>query len=988
MKFKARAYQSLSILIILSLFIYHQTFSQISDGNAARTYSSGKYSYESVDGDPLKARIYKLDNGLTVFMTVYKDEPRIQTYIVVKAGSKYDPSNSTGLAHYLEHMLFKGTDKFGTKDFNKEKPLLDKIIELYETYRSTTDKNERKKIYHIIDSVSGVASKYAIANEYDKMMSSIGAKGTNAWTSNEETVYTEDIPSNQIEKWIEIEAERFRNPVMRLFHTELEAVYEEKNMGLDRDETKVWENLLSGLFQKHPYGTQTTIGTIEHLKSPSLKNVIEYEHTYYVPNNIAICLSGDFDMDETIKLIDEKFGTLVSKPVPKYVPPVEDPITSPIIKEVYGPDAEEIYIGYRVNGGEGTKDADFLNLVSEVMSNGRAGLIDLNLNQSQKVLEASAFQYILKDYSSFILSAKPRKEQTLEELKDLLLEQVQKLKEGDFPNWLLPAIINNMKLREIKSFESNRSRAGDYIDVFATGITWEQSVNEIDRLSKISKGELVEFAKKTFADNYVVIYKRTGEDKNVKKIEKPEITPVNVNRGDESEFLKKVTSEKSPEVQPVFLNYSEDIKNGKIKNDIPVYYKENQENNLFNLYYVIDFGTNSDKKLALATDYLDYLGTSKYTSAELKQEFYKLGCSYSVSASNDQIYVSLSGIDDSFEKALGLFEGLLSDPQTNKDALDNLINDILKQRKDDKLDQGKILWNGLYSYGKYGKKSAFTDILSEPDLKSISPEELLEKIKQITHYPHLVLYYGPRSYESIADILNKIHKLPEVFLKNPEATKYEELPTEENKVYFASYPGMVQAEIIFLSKDGSYDKSRIPLISMYNEYFGSGMSGIVFQELRESKALAYNVFSAYRTPKKLDESFYNIAYIGTQADKLNESMNGILDLLNDMPASEITFNSSKNSLLQQIASARITKSSVLFNYLNALKLGLDYDIRKDIYEQVPEMTMKDIQNFQEKYIKGKNHTILVLGDKDKLDMGALEKFGKITTLSLEELFGY
>jgi predicted Zn-dependent peptidase len=412
-----------------------------------QTHSSGNYTFESVNGDPFKARIYKLNNGLTVYMTVYKDEPRIQTYIPIRAGSKFDPSDATGLAHYLEHMLFKGTDKYGTLDFEKEKVYIDKIISLYEKYRKTSDSDKRKKIYRQIDSISGLASQYAIANEYDKMISSIGGKGTNAYTWVEQTVYTNDIPSNQLEKWLTIEAERFRRPVMRLFHTELEAVYEEKNIGLDNDGNKVWEALFLGLYPTHQYGTQTTIGTIDHLKNPSIQKVINYYNTYYVPNNMAICLSGDFDMDEAIKLIDEKFGKLEPKEIPEYIPPVEKPITSPVVKEVYGPESEELYMGYRF-GGIATTDVDMINLISRILYNRTAGLIDIDLVQSQKVLDASAFVMDFKDYSSLLLYGKPRNGQTLEEVKDLLLAEIEKVKKGDFPDWLTSAIVNNLKLKK------------------------------------------------------------------------------------------------------------------------------------------------------------------------------------------------------------------------------------------------------------------------------------------------------------------------------------------------------------------------------------------------------------------------------------------------------------------------------------------------------------------------------------------------------------
>src|ERR1035437_6674174 len=344
------------------------------------------YKYESVPNDPLNSRIYKLDNGLTVYMTVYKNAPRIQTYIATRAGSKNDPKDATGLAHYLEHMLFKGTDKYGSKDYAKEKVELDKIESLFEVYRKTKDDGQRKIIYHQIDSVSGYASKFAIANEYDKMLSNIGAKGTNAYTWLEQTVYVNDIPSNQLDKWTTIESERFHNPVMRLFHTELEAVYEEKNRGLDNDRRKSREALMEGLFPNNTYGSQTTIGTIEHLKNPSLTEIKKYFNTYYVPNNMAICLSGDFDPDETIKLIDKKFSSWKSKPVPVYQPYIEKPIASPVVKEVLGPDAENVMLGYRFAGAN-TKEADMLMLLSKILSNGKAGLLDLNLNQKQKVLQ-------------------------------------------------------------------------------------------------------------------------------------------------------------------------------------------------------------------------------------------------------------------------------------------------------------------------------------------------------------------------------------------------------------------------------------------------------------------------------------------------------------------------------------------------------------------------------------------------------------------------
>ena len=327
--------------------------------------SSGGYTYKYVTNDPAKARFYTLKNGLTVILSPTNKDPRIQAYVAIKAGSKTDPATNTGLAHYLEHMLFKGTDKYGSLDWSKEKVELEKIDALYEQYNSTKDEVQRKAIYKKIDSVSGVAAKYAIANEYDKMMSAMGAQGTNAFTSFEQTVYTDDIPSASLDKYLAVQAERFRNPVLRIFHTELEAVYEEKNRTLDNDGRKVSETLFSNLFQKHNYGLQTTIGTVEHLKNPSLIEIRKYFNKYYVPNNMGIILSGDFNPDEVIAKVDKAFSYMQPKPFDKYTFQPEDAITAPIVKEIIGPDAENLTIGYRLPGNK-DKDALWADLVGQI----------------------------------------------------------------------------------------------------------------------------------------------------------------------------------------------------------------------------------------------------------------------------------------------------------------------------------------------------------------------------------------------------------------------------------------------------------------------------------------------------------------------------------------------------------------------------------------------------------------------------------------------
>lgn len=974
----------ISISLIVLFFNVYSLFAN--DKYKTEKKSDGGYPYTVVTNDPLNSRIYTLKNGLQVYMSVYKNEPRIQTYIAVKAGSKNDPATTTGLAHYLEHILFKGTSTIGTYNWSKEEPLLRQVEALYETYRATSDSLARRKIYKQIDSVSGIAAKYAIANEYDKALSSIGASGTNAYTWVEQTVYVNEIPSNNLEKWAMIESNRFQEVVPRLFHTELEAVYEEKNRGLDNDASKTWEALFNGLFQKHSYGTQTTIGTVEHLKNPSITEIKKYFNNYYVPNNIAICLSGDFDPDETIRIIDRYFGKWESKEVPSFTPPVEDPITQPVLKQIIGPTSEKLTLAFRFPKAK-DKESLVMELLSQVLSNSQAGLIDLNLNQKQKLLGGSAFPLRLKDYSALILSGSPREGQSLEEVKKLLLSQIDSIKEGRFDDWLLEAIINDLKISQMKAFEKNSSRADAFVSSFVLGMPWEEYIAELDEQSKISKKDLVEFAQKHFGNNYVAIYKETGKDSSVKKIIKPEITAVSVNRDSSSVFYKRFMKEPSGIIKPVFVDYEKDILRVRLEKNISLLYKQNKENGLFDLYFVLDMGTDHNRKLGLAIEYLKFLGSKSHSSEELKKEFFRLGCTYTVFSSQDKAYVALSGLQDNFDKALTLFEELLAAPQPDEQALKDLIEGILKQRANNKLNKGIILQQALVNYAKYGPHSSFTNVLSSEQLKSIKPEELTSIISSLTTYPHRVLYYGPANAQDLAAKINTIHKAPAQFAEIPKKAIYKELPIDTTKIFWVNYD-MVQAEMIFLSKSIDYNKAMVPTVTLFNEYFGGSMSSIVFQEIRESKALAYAVRSRYAFASEKLKPNYILSYIGTQADKLPEAMGAMEDLLNKLPQSPSAFSLAKESIVKSIETDRITREEVLMSYEASLKLGLKYDIRKDIYLKTPKLTFKDIEKFQQTYLKKKPQAILLIGSKDKLDFSALKKYGDIKELTLTEIFGY
>ncbi|MFQ5335369.1 MAG: insulinase family protein, partial [Flavobacteriales bacterium] len=740
--------------------------------------SVSPYHYESFENDPMGVRIYTLENGLKVYLTVNKDKPRVQTAIAVRAGSKNDPSDCTGLAHYLEHMMFKGTSKVASLNWEKEKELLQQISDLFEQHKSTEDTAQKNRIYIKIDSLSQLAATYCAPNEYDKMMSSLGAKGTNAFTSVEQTVYINNIPTNELDKWLKLESERFSELVLRLFHTELETVYEEFNRGQDNDYSKVYKTLDSLMFRKHPYG-RSTIGFGEHLKNPSMVRIHDFFNTYYVPNNMAVIIAGDIDPDSTITAIDKYFGKLKPGKVPEFTPPVEDPITEPITAEVYGPMAEWITMGYRFSGIHGD-DWPYLRLISDLIYNGQAGLIDLNLLQEQKVLEASAYYDENNDYSQFVLRGKARQGQSLDEVKALLLEQIDHIKKGEFDDWMLKAVIKNYKLDQERWNERNFSRAMQLMGAFIYGVKWDEVLHEIDKMEAITKEQLVEWAGRHFKDNYIAVYKRNGQDKNTYKVKKPHITPIEVNREENSAYYKMFDSIQPARLKPVFIDYEKDIQKMELGGGIPFNYIENKTNHVFSLIYMLDMGTSNDDKMRMAVNYLPYLGAGDLSAEDLQKEFYKLALDFGVSASDDRTYVYMSGLEESLPQGLKLLEKLLNEPRADSLALTELVSDVVKEREDDKKNKWTILYSGLYNYARYGANSPFTDRLSVEEMKQLDPNELVEKIKSINGYKHRIFYYGQNDPTRVVELLTAEHKTPDELQEYPEAKKYEELDILDN----------------------------------------------------------------------------------------------------------------------------------------------------------------------------------------------------------------
>ena len=951
------------------------------------TTACTNYKYETVDGDPMGARIYTLDNGLKVYMAVNDETPRIQTYIAVRVGGKNDPAETTGLAHYFEHLMFKGTPSFGTSDYAAEKPMLDEIEQLFEQYRVTTDEAERKAIYRVIDSISYEASKIAIPNEYDKLMSAIGADGTNAYTSQDVTCYVENIPSNQIENWAKIEADRFMNPVIRGFHTELETIYEEKNMSLTRDSRKVWEAIDALLFPHHPYGKQTVLGSQEHLKNPSITNVKNYHKNYYVPNNMAICLSGDFDPKEMIAVIDKYFGQMEPNPnIPVLEYEQEAPITSPIVKEVFGPEAENITIAWPL-GGSTSADADLAAVAGSILSNRKAGLVDLNLNQQQKTLGVFAGESMQPDYGMMMMQGRPKQGQSLEEVRELMLGQMELLRRGEWDESLLEASINNLKAQMMQVMDSNEGRADMFVDAFVNGEEWADVVGRVDRLSKITKEQVVAWAnEKLGAENYAVVYKRQGKDLNEQKIAKPAITPIVTNRDKQSAFLQEIQNSEVKPIEPKWVDLEAEVSRFTLDNGTEVLYKQNTTTDLFRLTYQYDTGVLNNPMLNIAFSYLDYLATTNRTAEEQAIALYNIAGSFRISAGSDRSQATLSGLGSEMTRVMEIYEDKIANAVADEQILKNVKANMLRSRANAKHNQSSN-FSALRRYVTYGGEFVDQTTLSNKELVALSSEQLLAAAKEMLAKQHRVLYYGPLSQEEVKQALEQHH----VVAANAEPVEHKvavPIKTEQSVVYLAQYDAKQLYYTQFSNRGELFDVKNDAALRLYNEYFGGGMNAIVFQEMREARGLAYSAQAYMPMPSFQEIPYTFMAYIATQNDKMQQAIEAFDEIINDMPESEAAFEIAKKALLERIRTSRTVKEQLLWEYLFAKDMGVTEDRNKAVFEQVQAMTLADVKSTQEQWVKDRTYVYGILGDIKDLDLNYLKTLGPIKTVSQEEIFGY
>ncbi len=542
-----------------------------------------------------------------------------------------------------------------------------------------------------------------------------------------------------------------------------------------------------------------------------------------------------------------------------------------------------------------------------------------------------------------------------------------------------------MKRRHYQLLESNEGRADLFVEDFAYEIDWQQEVGRIDRISKITKDELVAFANSFFTDGYVSVYKRQGIDSLQKKIDKPAITPIPANRDQVSQFVKDIQDADVEPVQPMFVDFKKEMTFLKSKK-LPMCYVKNETNGLFNLMFYYDFGQSADNRYCAAADYIKYLGTDKMSAAELKQKFYELACDWSVNVGAEDMGISLSGLSENLPQALALFEDMIQNAKVDKDAYDQMIGLMVKSREDAKKSQ-EVSFDWLYSYVTVGKRNRYTDVMSEQQLKETDPQVLVDLLKGLSNFEHRVVYYGPMTEKEISALIAKKHITAKNLAAVPENKPYLAQPATANEVFIAPYEAKNICMRLYHNEGRSWNPEEAAILEVFNEYYGGGMNGIVFQEMREARGLAYNAFAYYFRPSWKDRKEQVMAHIITQNDKMNDCIAHFQDIINEMPASEAAFKIAKEAVTKRLASLRIMKLGIFLNFIASQKLGLDISYAEQVYKNLEKVTLEDIVNFEKTTMADKPYRYIILGDEKSLDMEALGKIGPIHRLTTEEVFG-
>ena len=935
---------------------------------------------------PLHVETHYLSNGLKVILAEDPSEPKIFGSVIVHAGSKNEDTAYTGVAHYFEHMMFKGTDRIGTTDWAKESLYLDSISKAYDLLHDAKSEEERHKIQLEINRLNIEANKYAIANETDAILQKMGCTGLNAGTSCDYTIYYNYLPSNQLENWMDVYTERFRNPVYRLFQGELEAVYEEKNIGENNAMNKFIRTMYTEAFGEHPY-SRDVIGYGRHLKNPQPSQMKVFYDKYYVASNMTLLLVGDFNTAQALQMAEERFSIWPrgEKAEQKQynLPRYEKQVVKKI-KQTPLPMGIILFPGVKSNH----PDKIALDVTSKLISGGN-GLLD-ELTTNTEIMGAYHIPVSLRDAGVNALLYIPIPiVQRHKSAEKKIFAALDSIREGRFSDALLESI-KVQALRERKEkMENLRSIAMLLQTLELEGSTYEEWLQDNERIQNITRQDIMDIASRYFDRKHcTIIRSKMGSPKKESAV-KPDWDHLEAqNIGAVSPFAQTIYDRPVKEITPQVIDFNKDVTILDVTPNCKLYAVNNPRNDIFSLNINYHYSVFDNRDLKQALNYFELIGADSLTREEFNIEVERLGGNLEFSTTGDYSQLSISGFEDNLEAIVALVVRKLNSPRIKQAPVDMMVQAMKAEKKGTK-DDPDAWQDALLEYAIFGDKSSNLNHMTIEELKQMKGEDLFAMLNPIFNRDGYVTYVGNRNPKEIAQMLVDNKLVRKEVTPMTQHRKKNQKRYNEDKVFYVSNDKFVKSDIYVLVECPEFDLNDVYRSVAYDEYMGGGMNSVFFQEIREFRSLGYSTYTVFSYDKLNRNNPTLMAFLGTQCDKTIEGIDVIMELLGKFPEREAKFNQVRDYLVSMRNGNYINFRKIPGNVRSWMEFEkLTEDPRAKITHQIKEMTYDQLRDFHKQYIEGRPHIIIVSGNSAKYDLNALSKHGKVTEVKYEEMFKF
>lgn len=915
----------------------------------------------------------RLTNGFTVILAEDHSEPKVFGAVAVRAGSKNDPQDMTGMAHYFEHIMFKGTDKIGTVDYEREKPLLDQIAALYdELPRCEGDETKRSEVLQRINGLSIEASQYAIAGELDRLLNRYGGSNINAYTHYDHTAYFNIFAPNHIDKWLSIYAERFRNPVFRMFQAELETVYEERNMYADMTGAKAIEDILQQFIKKHPY-RNPVIGSVEHLKNPSINRMNEFYRQYYVAGNMALVLVGDFDASKVMPVIEATFGSHPAGDAPVF--PAEQYQEEEFNgREFFSGRYFPVKAGVIAYRGVPMVHPDrlVLDYCAKLLSNeSHTGMLD-QLRTDNHLNMAMSVNIALNDLGGVGFVFVPKLFGSLKKNEKRVLSIIDSLKEGRFDE----GVFENLKLSALKervrTVEDKMGMGNLLVELFSSGRSWEDYMAETERCRTISKQDIVEVANRYFTDNRLVFYNKSGLTNKAEKIRKPGYAPLqSANGAAQSAFARKLAALPDTPYAPVFIDLKRDFTCEDLQPNVHLVTGKNPLNNIFTLVFRFGIGQNANKLMDLLPMHLPELGVGEQTVNEFRLAMQKIGASYEMFTDMHSVAIKVDGFDWNFEQTVAMVNDLMQNIKPDNRQIRKLRQDVRERNRMERKDPQSI-GRAHRSRIIMGDKSEFLHRASTKEIVRLKSEELTVLFDSVRQYETTIEYVGTLPSDRVKEIISSTVIFPQNVLP-ADKTYHEILDYDEPLISTLDCFDVNQTSYWFyVPSIAGNDDDRIAAL-FFSLYFGGGMSSVLFHELRERRSLSYSSSARFKFPSLKYAGFkgFLAGNLATQADKTGEAVELVIKLI-DSPTERPELIDNLRNMFRESINNTLPSFRDLPEYgYSMLEQGYTEDFRKTMYESADLLNFRSITRFHRDFIRYRPVVHILSGNTHKMDLQGL-----------------